>query len=46
MPETKREFPDDDPPIMGTWRRLYIAVIAWLVFLIVLFYLFARRFAA
>ena len=37
--------PDDPPPLLGTWRRLYLAVIGWLLFLILAFYLFARRFA-
>lgn len=46
IPETKPGPLDDAPPILGTWRRLYLAVIAWLVFLIVIFYLFAWRFAA
>jgi hypothetical protein len=36
---------EEQPPILGTWRALYIAVIAWLVVLILAFYWFARRFA-
>ena len=36
---------EEPPPIFGSWRRLYAAVIGWLLFLIVAFYLFARRFA-
>ncbi len=36
--------PDEPPPLMGTWRRLYLAVLAWLTFLILIFYAFARRF--
>ncbi len=45
--ETK---PDDaavregPPPFLGTWRRAYLAVIGWLALLILLFYLFGRRF--
>jgi hypothetical protein len=35
----------EPPPILGSWPRLYAAVLGWLTFLIVLFYLFARRFA-
>ncbi len=39
--------PDDEPPpLLGTWRRLYSAVLAYLVFLILLFYVFTRAFAA
>jgi len=37
--------PEDPPPLLGTWRRLYLAVVMWLVFLIAIFYVFARRFA-
>jgi hypothetical protein len=36
---------DEPPPLLGTWRRLYFAVIAWLALLIIVFYLFAWRFA-
>ncbi len=35
---------DEPPPLMGTWRRLYFTVIAWLILLILVFYAFARRF--
>ena len=35
---------EEPPPFFGTWRRVYLAVIAWLALLIVLFYLFAREF--
>ncbi len=34
----------DQPPVLGAWRRLYAAVLGWLLFLIVIFYLFTRRF--
>ncbi len=37
--------PDEEPPpILGTWRRLYAAVAAFLAGLILLFYLFGRAF--
>ena len=36
---------EDPPPLLGTWRRLYLVVIGWLFFLILAFYLFAWRFA-
>ncbi len=39
-----RDRREDPPPLLGTWRRLYFAVIAWLAILILAFYLFARRF--
>jgi len=35
---------EEPPPILKSWRRLYAAVIGWLVFLIILFYLFTKRF--
>jgi hypothetical protein len=36
---------EEPPPFLGSWRRVYWAVIGWLVFLILLFYGFSRRFA-
>jgi hypothetical protein len=36
---------DDNPPILGTWRNLYAAVLVALVAEVVLFYLFTRFFA-
>lgn len=36
---------EEPPPILGSWSRLYAAVLGWLALLILLFYLFARRFA-
>jgi hypothetical protein len=35
---------EEPPPILGTWRRLYAAVIIYLAVLIVLFYVFTRAF--
>lgn len=29
---------DAPPPLLGSWRRLYAAVLGWLALLIVLFY--------
>jgi hypothetical protein len=40
----RRALPEEPPPIMGSWRRLYFLVVAWLVVLIAAFYLFARSF--
>ena len=37
---------DEPPPFLGTWRRVYIAVICYLAVIIALFYWFARAFAA
>jgi hypothetical protein len=36
---------EERPPILGSWPRMYAAVVGWLVFLIALFYCFTRRFA-
>jgi len=36
---------DEPPPLLRTWPRLYLAVIAWLLFLILIFYWFTGRFA-
>lgn len=41
-----RPMPDDPPPFLGTWRRVYVAVLIYLVVLILLFYGFTRIFAA
>jgi hypothetical protein len=35
---------EEPPPILGTWRRLYTAVLLYLAALIVLFYVFTRLF--
>ena len=42
MPEPPTEQP---PPILGTWRNLYAAVLGFLALLIVLFTIFTRAFA-
>ncbi len=43
MPEP-RDVPDDPPPFLGSWRRVYIGVVVYLVGLISLFYLFTRAY--
>jgi hypothetical protein len=43
MPEL-REVPDDPPPFLGTWRRVYIAVLVYLCLVIAVLYLFTRAF--
>jgi hypothetical protein len=35
---------DEPPPLLGSWRRIYIIVLCYLAFLIVLFYFFAKAF--
>lgn len=36
---------EEKPPIFPTWNYWYVLVIAWLVLLIVLFYLFTKTFS-
>jgi hypothetical protein len=37
---------DEPPPILGSWRRMYIIVLCYLAFLIAGFYLFTKVFAS
>jgi len=36
--------PDEGPPFLGTWRRVYAAVIVYLVLIIAGFFLFTRAY--
>ncbi len=36
--------PDEPPPFLRTWRRVYTAVLLYLVAVIVIFYLFTRAY--
>ena len=48
QPAAKPDRPkqeEEPPPFLGTWRRVYMVVIGWLALLILLFFLFSRRFA-
>jgi len=45
MPSDPRAMPDEPPPFLGTWRRVYTAVIVYLALLIALCYAFTRAFA-
>ena len=36
---------EEPPPILGSWRRLYTAVLIYLAALILLFYWFTRVFS-
>jgi hypothetical protein len=38
--------PEDAPPILGTWRRIYIFVLCYLALLIAGFYVFTRVFSS
>ena len=37
-------LPDDPPPFLGTWNRVYAAVLIYLALLIFAFYVFTRVF--
>ena len=41
MPHT-RDVPDEAPPFLRTWRRVYTATLIYLVLIIFLCYLFTR----
>jgi hypothetical protein len=43
MPDP-REVPDEAPPFLKTWPRVYAAVLLYLAGLIAAFYLFSRSF--
>jgi hypothetical protein len=40
--EEVRQVADEPPPFLGTWPRVYAAVLVWLVIVIALFYSFTR----
>ena len=39
-------MPDEPPPFLGTWRRVYTAVLVCLALLIVALYVFTRVFSS
>ena len=43
MPEL-REAPDEAPPFLGTWRRIYLAVMIYLCVIVAVSYLFSRAY--
>jgi hypothetical protein len=45
MDESPRQPVDEPPPILGTWPRLYAAIVIYLAVLIVLFFLFTKAFS-
>ena len=42
----QRVVADEPPPFLGTWGRVYIAVLCYLAFIIILFYIFSKAYAA
>jgi hypothetical protein len=39
-----QEVPDDPPPFLGTWKRVYVAVLIYLVLVIAVAYCFTRAY--
>jgi hypothetical protein len=39
-----RQVPDEPPPFLGTWKRVYVAVLIYLCVVIAVFYLFTRAY--
>lgn len=35
----------EPPPVLGTWKNVYVFVLGWLAVLIAVFYAFTRYFA-
>ena len=42
---SERSDSQDRPPILGTWKKLYLFVFGQLVVLIMLFYLFTKYYS-
>jgi len=45
MSSDRREMPDEPPPFLGTWPRVYTAVVLYLGLLIAVCYAFTRAFS-
>jgi hypothetical protein len=45
MPPERAQMPDEPPPFLGTWPRVYTVVLVYLAALIVVFYIFTRLFS-
>lgn len=47
MPQDADPHPmaDEPPPVLGTWRRVYVVVLIYLAAVIFAFYLFTVHFA-
>ncbi len=46
MTHPPEQMPDEPPPFLGRWGRVYAAVLAYLALLIAGFYIFMRVFSA
>jgi len=45
MPLDRRDMPDEPPPFLGAWPRVYTAVVVYLGLLIAACYAFTRHFS-
>jgi hypothetical protein len=45
MIDDRAHVADDPPPILGSWRNVYIAILIYLVVIITSFYIFTRAFS-
>jgi hypothetical protein len=43
-PELPRDVPDEPPPFLGTWGRVYAAVLTYVTLVITLMYIFSEIF--
>ena len=41
----KRNLADEPPPFLGSWRRVYMAVVLYLIALITVFWYFGKAWA-
>lgn len=42
--ENDKKNTEVPPPILGTWKKMYAAVLLNLIFLVIIFYIFTRAF--
>jgi hypothetical protein len=42
MPPHTRDVPDEPPPFLGTWRRVYVAILIYMAVIISAAYFFTR----
>jgi len=44
MQPERREIPDEPPPFLGSWHRVYIVVLIYLGLIVAASYLFTRAY--
>ncbi len=45
MTPPERDVPDEPPPFLGSWKRVYTVVLVYFVLLVCAFYAFMRVFS-